>query len=115
MVRDLHKEVSELHAQICNSLADPNRILILYALAEQPRCVNELADFLDMSQPTASRHLKVLRERGMVTSRREGRAVIYDLADERIIEALDLLRTVLADMLKAQGKLGLTVSQETLF
>lgn len=105
----LTQEITQLHADICSGLADPKRILILYALAEKPRNVSEAAAEVGISQPAASRHLNILRERGMVSARREGQAVIYMLADPRIIQALDLLRAVLADNLKSRGNLASTV------
>jgi ArsR family transcriptional regulator len=52
-----------------------------------------------MPQPLVSRHLKVLRERGMVLATRQGSSVLYSLGDLRLIEALDLLRAVLRDQL----------------
>ena len=102
----LEQEINQLHAEICAGLADPKRILILYALHEKPRTVNELVELLDLSQPMVSRHLKVLRERGMVTTNRIGATVEYSMADERLIEALDLLRQVLAGKLKNQAALA---------
>jgi DNA-binding transcriptional ArsR family regulator len=106
----LREEVAHLHAQVCSGLADTNRILLLYALADRPRTVNELAAALQLPQPTVSRHLKILRERGMVNAARDGQSVCYTLSDGRIIQALDLLRAVLADLLASQGSLAHTVS-----
>jgi ArsR family transcriptional regulator len=105
---DLEHEVHLLHSRMCEGLADPTRILILYALAEAPRNVGELAEALNAPQPTVSRHLKVLRERDMVRAERLGPAVQYSLNDPRIIEALDILRAVLASRLKSQAALALT-------
>lgn len=102
----LHQEILLLHAQICQGLADPKRILILYALAEGPRRVTDLADTLGIPQPTVSHHLRILRERGLVTAEQEGTAVYYALADERVIQALDLLREVLRDQLVQQADLA---------
>jgi ArsR family transcriptional regulator len=102
----LEQEINQLHAEICAGLADPKRILIIYALHEKPRTVNELVEILELSQPMVSRHLKVLRERGMVTTNRIGATVEYTLADERLVQALDLLRTVLANKLKSQAALA---------
>ena len=98
-------EIQLFHAQICQALADPTRILLLYRLAEGPQNVGELASGLNISQPTVSRHLKVLRERGMVTSTRYGATVEYRLVDERPIQALDLLRSVLRDNLSRNAVL----------
>ena len=106
MDRTLVEDVNLLHAQMCQGLADPTRILILYSLSESPRYVNELAEVLDVSQPTASRHLKVLRDRGLVTATREGNTVHYALRDRRVIQALDLLRTVMADLLAERAELA---------
>ena len=101
----LEREVNQLHSEICAGLADPKRILILYALAEGSKNVTDLAEFLGLPQPTASRHLKLLRERGLVTSQREGTSIFYAVSDERIIKALDMLRAVLADRLQNQAGL----------
>ncbi len=102
----LHQEIILLHAQVCQGLADPKRILLLYALADGPRRVTDLAEALGVPQPTVSHHLKILRERGLVTADQEGTAVYYALADERVIRALDLLRDVLRDQLALQADLA---------
>jgi DNA-binding transcriptional ArsR family regulator len=101
----LSQEITALHAGICSALADPKRILILYALHQGPRNVGELAVEVGISQPAASRHLNLLRERGLATAQRDGQSVVYTLADENIIQALDLLRGVLANKLKNQASL----------
>jgi ArsR family transcriptional regulator len=102
----LEREVNLLHAHVCQALADPKRILILYSLAEKPRYVSELADYLGIPQPTVSRHLKVLRDRSLVSTDRDGATVYYSLTDNRVVDALDLLRAVLADKLTAQAELA---------
>jgi DNA-binding transcriptional ArsR family regulator len=93
--QSLAHEITQLHADVCSALADPKRILILYALSEGGINVGDLAARLGITQPTASRHLKLLRERGLVLAVRQGTTVEYRLADLRLIEALDLLRAVL--------------------
>ncbi len=105
MDESLEREVNLLHANICQALADPKRILMLYALGERPMHVNEIAEALHVPQPTVSRHLKVLRERQLVATEREGASVRYSLADERVIEALDTLRSVLLGALSRQALL----------
>lgn len=95
-------ELTLLHANVCQALGDPKRILILYALNERPRHVSLLANDLAMPQPTVSRHLKILRQRALVTSVREGPAVIYHLADPRIIDILNGMRQILRSALSRQ-------------
>ena len=105
MLPTLNQEIHQLHSSLCYGLADPTRILILYSLQDSPLNVTELAAQLELPQPTVSRHLKVLRERGMVIARRDAQSVYYSVADERIMQALDLMRSVLADLLKDQASL----------
>ncbi|MFZ5921033.1 MAG: ArsR/SmtB family transcription factor [Chloroflexota bacterium] len=102
---NLTQEVTQLHADICSALADPRRILLLYALAEKPFTVNDLAKYLEISQPVTSRHLKILRERGLVNATRDGVNVEYSLNDHRLIDALDLLRDVLRDRIAHRANL----------
>lgn len=77
MNRRLECEVDLLHASVCQALADPKRILILYELAQGSRAVNDLAEALRVPQPTVSRHLKVLRERSLVVAERDGVSIRY--------------------------------------
>lgn len=102
---NLETEITQLHAEICAGLADPNRIMILYSLSQNSRNVTELCNELNMPQPLVSRHLKVLRERGMVTTKRHGTLIEYALADNRLIQALDLLRAVMRDGLTKRAEL----------
>ena len=95
----LAQEISALEADFCFALSDPTRLLILYTLSEAPRNVTELSNELDLIQPTTSRHLKVLRDRGLVHAVRQGTTLTYHLSDNRLIKALDLLRTVMRDRL----------------
>ena len=98
-------EINQLHAHICQALADPTRILILYALFDQDLTVTDLSEGYDIPQSTVSRHLKALRERGLVHSQRQGTASIYSLSDKRVIEALDIMRSLLSDLLKQNAEL----------
>ena len=106
MNRDLEQEVSRLHAEICAGLSDPTRILILYALADGAQNVTQLTVALRLSQPMVSRHLKLLRERGMVVAERVGGSAVYRLADRRLIQAMDILRDVLRDSLSYRAELA---------
>jgi len=97
------EELRLLHAHVCQAVGDPKRIQILYALHEQPRHVSALAEALDTPQPTISRHLALLRQRSLVKAEREGTSVIYSLTDVRIIKVLDVMRSVLRDILARQS------------
>jgi ArsR family transcriptional regulator len=96
------RELNLLHANICQALGDPKRILILYAINEKPRHVTALAESLGFPQPTVSRHLRILLQRALVRKERNGPAVVYHLADPRIVEILDSMRLVLRDSMSRQ-------------
>lgn len=92
---DLAGEFADLHAHICKGLADPKRLLILNALRDGERSVSDLVDDLSLPQANVSQHLAVLRERGLVETRREGQRVFYSVTSNKIILAMDLLREVM--------------------
>jgi ArsR family transcriptional regulator len=99
------EDITELHAEICSALADSRRIMLLYAISERPRNVSDLAEYVGISQPAASRHLKILRDRGLVHAVRQGASVEYNLVDTRLIDALNTLRAVLRDLLTYRASL----------
>jgi ArsR family transcriptional regulator len=101
----LKQEIMQLEADFCAALSDPTRIFILYALSERPLNVTELTNELGIPQPTTSRHLKVLRERGLVFTERQGTVITYYLADQRVTQALDLLRSAMRDRLTQKASL----------
>jgi DNA-binding transcriptional ArsR family regulator len=108
----LKQEISQLEADFCFALSDPTRILMLYALSESPLNVTELTNELGVTQPTASRHLKVLRDRGLVHTTRQGTTITYHLSDQRLVQALDLLRSVMRDGLTQRISLMNEITQE---
>lgn len=112
LTQTLKQEISQLEADFCFALSDPTRILMLYALSESPLNVTELTNELGITQPTASRHLKVLRDRRLVQTTRQGTTVTYQLSDPRLIQALDLLRSVMRDSLAQQVSLINEIAQE---
>ena len=101
----LVQEITQLHADFCSALADSTRLILLYALADGPRNVTELTQELGLPQPTISRHLKNLRDRGLVIATRQGMMVQYSLSDRRVIDALDILRSIMRDSIQKRASL----------
>ncbi len=102
----LLKEIDLLHAEVCGALADSKRIALLYAMRDGEVTVTQLGEALNLPQATVSRHLKILRDRGMVIARREGMNVYYSVSNKKILRALDLLREVLSEHLAQRGALA---------
>jgi len=76
-------------ANLFKSLADPTRLRIVAALSEGELCVHDLTERLEMNQPAVSQQLRLLRDRGVVRSRREGRHVYYALEDQHVQELFE--------------------------
>lgn len=77
-----------------HALSDPTRLALVMRLRNAERCVCDLMDVLDAAQSRLSFHLKVLKEAGLVTDRRDGRWVYYTLS----ADALDEMREALDDL-----------------
>jgi ArsR family transcriptional regulator len=101
-----------MHERICKSIADPKRLLMLQALRQGELNVGELAEILSISQPNASQHIAVLRDRGMVLPRREGTTIYYRLASERIIDAIDLMWSFLEESFSGPNTAALSLTSK---
>lgn len=78
-------------ADIFRQLGDPNRIRIFWLLCHCEECVVNIAAMVDMSSPAVSHHLRVLKDSGLLSSRREGREVYYrasDAAQSRLLHEM---------------------------
>ncbi len=96
-------EMIRLHAHVCKGLADPKRLLIIDALRDGEVTVTDLVDALEIPQANVSQHLAVLRDKGLVTSRRDGQWAYYSLTSPKIIQAVDLLRAVMHEQMDSAG------------
>ena len=72
--------------EFCKALADDTRQRILTMLLEEERCVGDIVAEFDMSQPTISHHLSVLKQFNLVTSRKEGKQVFYAINQDNVTE-----------------------------
>lgn len=77
------EELSSL-ADLFKIFSDPTRIKIMGMLSVSELCVCDMAELLGMNQPAVSNHLRVLRQSNLVKSRKEGKRVIYSLADGHV-------------------------------
>lgn len=74
---------------LLRALSAPLRIAIVLQLRDGPRCVHELVDALDATQPLVSQHLRVLKSSGVVSSHRQGREMRYELLDEHLLSIVE--------------------------
>ncbi len=72
--------------EFCKALADDTRQRILTMLLEGEKCVSDIVAEFDMSQPTISHHLGILKQFNLVTSRKEGKQVFYTINQDNVVE-----------------------------
>ncbi len=103
----MDRKLFELQAELCKTLANPKRLEILEILKEHTEIsVNELSELLEIPKANTSQHLAVLRQAGVVATRKDGINVYYSLRSPRISEACALTRQILLERLEANA--GLT-------
>ncbi len=97
---EAEEELYRLQADFCKGMAHPKRIQILRVLKEGEKTVNELAKVTGIPQANMSQHLALLRQFGLLSTRREGTSIFYSISDHRIVEACDLVRSCIGERLK---------------
>jgi ArsR family transcriptional regulator, virulence genes transcriptional regulator len=107
-------ELYKLKADLSKTFSDPKRLMIINELRSGEKAVGELKELLDLPQAVISHQLGILRSRGVVIPRRSGNSIFYSLADARIIEACDIVHSVLLDQLKKKREMAqhILVSKE---
>lgn len=105
----------EEYALVARALSAPARLSILEQLAQGERGVEALAEKTGLALANCSQHLQQLRRAALVTSRREGKAVIYRLTDAKTLDLMDLLRIVAERNLAQVERIlrGLSGGEET--
>jgi DNA-binding transcriptional ArsR family regulator len=98
--------IYELQAEISKTLANPIRLAILHSLRDGEKTVNDLAELIGVSQSNLSQHLALLRQRGIVKTRKQGVSIFYRIFNPKINQACDMVREVLLDQLRQKQELA---------
>jgi len=96
----------EMQADICQTLANPKRLQILNLLKGGELSVGAMVRALGLAKANLSQHLSVMRQKGILLSRRQGTAIYYRLATPGITEACRIMRQVLLEALAARGRIS---------
>jgi ArsR family transcriptional regulator len=86
--KNLSLEKSETQSKVLKALADAIRLRIIGLLSSREMCVCEVMVALDLTQPTASHHLRILENVGLVKDRKEGKWVFYSIANPELFEGM---------------------------
>jgi DNA-binding transcriptional ArsR family regulator len=82
---------AKMHADYCTVFSNPRRVLILWALANQELSVGEIAKYIHASIQNTSQHLRLMKDRGILTARRSGPTVYYSLSSSQMLQTCGLL------------------------
>ena len=93
-----------MHAELCKALASEHRQALLHAIGDGEKCVGDLAAEIGISVHNVSQHLRVLKERKLVASRKEAQTVYYHVTNMKFIEACALIRQALVEQHMEQGE-----------
>ena len=96
---------NQIHFQaLSQALANQYRLAIMHTLKEGERCVSDLAAELGISVHNVSQHLRILRQRLLVRSRKEGQTVYYSVTNPKFVQACSLIREALIEEYRAAGQ-----------
>ena len=110
-MEELGEQQCRLMADFFSAMSNGTRLRMLCALQAGRKTVSELAEYAEVSMPNASQHLRVMREKGVVTTEKEAQFVYYAVADPRIIEGASLIRSALMDSARRKAE-WMTVGAE---
>ena len=99
------KELNNMHAEMCKVFTNPTRIEILNLLRDKEMSVTEIIRKTKLSQANISQHLSIMKSKGIVTSRRDGKSVFYRLTNPKIIKAFDIIREAISENIKNRKNL----------
>jgi DNA-binding transcriptional ArsR family regulator len=108
----LDKAVFELQAQICKTLANPTRLMIIHTLRDGEKSVGELVAILGLRQANLSQHLTIMRQTQILKTRKQGSSIYYSLANPKINNACDMVREVLVQLLDQKQQLSKTLANQ---
>jgi DNA-binding transcriptional ArsR family regulator len=97
------ESVFRMHAELCKALANQHRLAMLYTLTQQEMSVGDLATSLGLPIHNVSQHLRVLKERKLVRSRKEAQTVYYSITNVKFIQGCTLIRQALIEQHRAEG------------
>jgi DNA-binding transcriptional ArsR family regulator len=95
-------------AKIFKALSDPIRMEIVTYLRDGEKCVCEIVPHLELIQPLVSRHLKILKDTGIVRCRKDGTKRMYSIVDQEIYQVVDALTPKLMNALSKEAIENLT-------
>lgn len=102
--KNFNYELIQMHASICKTFTNPIRLIIIDQLGSGEKNVSEMEQLTGIRQATLSQHLAVLREKGIVVTKRQGQSIIYNISNPKILKACQLMREVLLERIEQNSR-----------
>ncbi len=93
---DAQRCLAQQQAEICNLFGNPNRVLILWTISTEEQSVGDIATAIGASLQNTSQHLRLMRNKGVLTARREGNTIYYRLQRQALPAECPLLEPMLS-------------------
>jgi len=93
-----------MHSELCKTLANDKRQMILGALRADELSVGQLVEATGISQANLSQHLSIMRSHGVVNTRRDGQRVYYSISNPKLIQAFDLITEVMRESMDDRSR-----------
>ena len=96
----MENQLYAYHAEMCKVFSHPKRLELINTLRDKEMGASELGERLGLAPANLSQHLTMMKERHLLTSRKEGNAVYYRIANPRLVQAFDLLQEILFEQIR---------------
>lgn len=106
----MNKQIFELQASICQTMANPKRLEIISILCDREVSVGEIAEKMHIRTANLSQHLSIMKAKGILTSRREGVHIFYRIANPKVVTACNLMKEIMIEQMEAQAMLSKKIS-----
>ena len=103
--KEIQKKIYEYHAEMCKVFSHPTRLEIINTLRDGEMNVTELSGRIGVDMGNLSQHLGMMRDRRILSTRKEGNIVYYRLTNPKMLNAFDILREILIEQIKRDGNL----------
>lgn len=98
--------LNEMHAELCKVFTSPVRVGVLILLRDGEKSVGDISQSMGLAQPTVSKHLLLMRNRGILAARKDAQTVYYRLRRPAVLKAFDIIRELLLENLEEDGRLA---------
>jgi DNA-binding transcriptional ArsR family regulator len=112
-MKPFNHEILKLQADLYQAMANAKRLAIVELISHGEKSVGAIADALESSASTISQHLRNMKDKNVVVTRKEGQTVYYRLKNPKLIKGCRLVREILLEEMESQGRIARDFDEES--